>query len=228
MNPPSPTASAKRTLKKSDIIPDGIPLPYLQIIRTVLNSPPTVLDDFHPSISLTISYPSAHESVDLGNTISPSDVESAPAFELHAPSTSLLPITNTNTIYTLILTDPDATSRSSPKMSEMCHWIATNLTLSPSLSTTSSAVSISPLSHNLHKTTDELISYLAPSPPPKTGKHRYVFVLLAGPEGKELKKPEERPHWGYGKVRHGVRDWAQENGLVIVGANFFYSQNKKQ
>ena len=64
---------------------------------------------------------------------------------------------------------------------------------------------------------DELMSYLAPSPPPKTGKHRYVFVLLAGPEGAKLKKPEERPHWGYGKVRHGVRNWAEENGLVAVG-----------
>lgn len=44
-----------------------------------------------------------------------------------------------------------------------------------------------------------------------------MFVLLAGPEGTELTKPEERPHWGYGKVRHGVRDWAEENGLAVVG-----------
>lgn len=63
----------------------------------------------------------------------------------------------------------------------------------------------------------ELIEYLAPSPPPKTGKHRYVFVLLVGTEGRNLTKPEERPHWGYGKVRHGVRDWAEENGLSVVG-----------
>jgi len=96
----------------------------------------------------------------------------------------------------------------------MCHWIATNVTLSPSSFFPSS---FSPSTHNKIQIEDELISYLPPSPPPKTGKHRYVFVLLAGSEGTEVKKPEERPHWGYGKVRHGVRDWAEENGLIVVG-----------
>ena len=73
----------------------------------------------------------------------------------------------------------------------------------------------------------ELVEYLPPSPPPKTGKHRYVFVLLEG-KTNHLRTPKERPHWGYGKVRHGVRDWAEENQLEVVGANFFYAANKKQ
>ena len=68
----------------------------------------------------------------------------------------------------------------------------------------------------------ELVEYLPPSPPPKTGDHRYVFVLLA-PEGeggaRKLKKPKDRPHWGYGKVGKGVGDWADENGLIVVGEN---------
>ncbi len=63
--------------------------------------------------------------------------------------------------------------------------------------------------------------YLPPTPPPKTGYHRYIFVLLApateeGIHG-ELTKPKDRPHWGYGKVGAGVREWANENGLVAVG-----------
>ena len=66
----------------------------------------------------------------------------------------------------------------------------------------------------------ELVEYLPPSPPPKTGDHRYVFALLApvgdGGAG-ELKRPKERPHWGYGKVGKGVSDWADENGLTVVG-----------
>ncbi len=69
----------------------------------------------------------------------------------------------------------------------------------------------------------ELISYLPPSPPPNTGFHRYVFVLLAPAANDDrdieggLKKPKERSHWGYGKVGKGVRRWAKDNGLVAVG-----------
>lgn len=77
---------------------------------------------------------------------------------------------------------------------------------------------------------DELKSYLPPTPPPKTGKHRYVFVLLAGSkeDAGELKAPKKRKHWGYKKVRHGVRDWAEEWGLEVVGANFFFAEDEKQ
>lgn len=73
----------------------------------------------------------------------------------------------------------------------------------------------------------EVESYFPPAPPKKTGPHRYVFVLLEG-DVSSLKPPKERPHWGYGKERHGVRDWAAENNLTVVGANFFFAQHKKQ
>lgn len=68
---------------------------------------------------------------------------------------------------------------------------------------------------------------MGPAPPPKTGKHRYVFVLLHG-DASKLKAPKERKTWGTGKPRHGVRQWAEESGLKVVGANFFYSENKEQ
>ena len=77
----------------------------------------------------------------------------------------------------------------------------------------------------------ELMTYYPPAPPPKTGYHRYVFVLLAPASGKDTPyptKPKERPHWGYGKVRKGVRDWAKDNDLTPVAASFFYAKNKKQ
>ncbi|KAL8851401.1 MAG: hypothetical protein Q9221_003672 [Calogaya cf. arnoldii] len=155
-----------------------------------------------------------------------------------------------NTTYTLALTDPDATSHADPTMAEMCHWIVTGFTMDESSS----------LDHTVHLPVDfqtmaadmqfselasldvvagskptELMSYYPPAPPPKTGYHRYVFVLLV-PEADTtdarnaggLKKPKERPHWGYGKVGKGVRDWAEDNGLTPVAANFFYARNKKQ
>lgn len=70
----------------------------------------------------------------------------------------------------------------------------------------------------------ELMSYLPPTPPPKTGYHRYVFVLLApnekhdqSDEQQKIKKPEERAHWGYGTVGKGVQKWAEDNELIAVG-----------
>lgn len=73
-----------------------------------------------------------------------------------------------------------------------------------------------------------LKSYLAPKPPKGTGYHRYVFVLLQGDEedSGKIEAPKKRKHWGYHKKRHGVRDWAEDNGLKVVGANFFYAKHQ--
>lgn len=43
-----------------------------------------------------------------------------------------------------------------------------------------------------------------------------------------MSKPTDRQHWGTGDEGGGVRDWAKENELVPVAANFIYSQHKKQ
>lgn len=85
----------------------------------------------------------------------------------------------------------------------------------------------STLEHKRVEKEGEIIEYMGPAPPPKTGKHRYVFVLLHGDVDK-LRAPQERKTWGTGKPRHGVRQWAQEAGLKVVGANFFYAENKEQ
>ena len=170
-----------------------------------------VLDDFTPSYYVSISYPTSHEFVQLGNDIPVSSVSSRPVFEFFPLESTTA--SDKNKTFTLILTDPDAKSRSKPKKSEMCHWILTNLT--------------TPVYVPTKAKTGELVEYLPPSPPKKTGKHRYIFVLLEG-KTTDLVAPKKRPHWGYGKMRHGVRDWAEENDLEVVGANFFYAANKKQ
>jgi phosphatidylethanolamine-binding protein (PEBP) family uncharacterized protein len=183
-----------------------------------------VLDDFEPTYDIDLAYPKAHESVRLGNDIPVKAVSKRPTFTFH----SLVPTpTKKNSTFTLVLTDPDATSRADPAKSEMCHWILTNLTLPLSSDTRLSALDID-MSLDVFKSKEgELKSYYPPAPPPKTGKHRYVFVLLEG-DSESIKPPKERPHWGYGKVRHGVKDWAKDNDLNVVGANFFYASNKKQ
>jgi hypothetical protein len=42
----------------------------------------------------------------------------------------------------------------------------------------------------------------------------------------KITPPPERKTWGTGKARHGVKQWAAKEGLDVVGANFFYAENK--
>jgi len=179
---------------------------------------PTVINDFLPSLTLTVSWPS-NKTAKLGNTIDPDDVQDTPTIELQDDTTSTVSKASGLT-YTITLTDPDAPSRDNPEWSEMCHWIATKVPLSSD-------------THSLKKNKlKEVMPYKPPGPPPKTGKHRYVFLVFTPANSTtkklHLSKPDDRQHWGTGKERHGVRDWAEENGLVAVAANFIYSQNEKQ
>ncbi|MCJ1263149.1 hypothetical protein MMC22_003019 [Lobaria immixta] len=196
----------------------------------------TVLDDFHPQIFVDLSYPSSHSSVNLGNSISPSNVSTSPNFEIHsirnADSLVPTPTLPSNVTYTLVLTDPDATSRSDPVMAEMCHWIVTDISIQEPTSYSIETVE-STLGAQVGRASNpvELVSYLPPSPPPNTGSHRYVFVLLASKVKNghlNITKPVDRPHWGYGKVGKGVRTWAEENELTVLGANFFYAKSEEQ
>jgi phosphatidylethanolamine-binding protein (PEBP) family uncharacterized protein len=78
-----------------------------------------------------------------------------------------------------------------------------------------------------HQALTEIMPYKAPGPPPKTGKHRYVFVALAPINGTterlSLNKPKDRQRWGFEGERAGLREWARENGLGVVG-EFFCSE----
>lgn len=72
------------------------------------------------------------------------------------------------------------------------------------------------------KALTDVMEYKPPSPPEKTGKHRYVFLAFVAANGTEDElhpsKPGARKHWGYdGDEVRGVRQWAGENGLVPVG-----------
>jgi len=177
---------------------------------------PTVIDEFLPSLTLNITWHNATAS--LGNTISPDDVQDMPSVTLYSQDSDILSASSMT--YTVTLTDPDAPSRDDPEWSEICHWIATKIKAKSS--------------SNFHATRKlrEVMPYKPPGPPPKTGKHRYVFLVFAPRNGTSeklfLSKPGDRQHWGMDGERVGVRQWAEKNGLVPVAANFIYSQNDKQ
>lgn len=176
---------------------------------------PTVVDDFTPSLLLSVSWPDTDQKAKLGNTLNPEDLKDTPSISLDliAPSAQLDITSETNIV--IVATDPDAPSRDDPKWSEFCHWIA--VTRSPPAFSSGNNTA-------LHLDGDKLrdvIGYKPPGPPEKTGKHRYVFLVLVPVNGTteelQLSKPGERKHWGFGEAVNGVRKWGGENGLVVVG-----------
>lgn len=198
--------NAHQALKSASIIPD-------------------VLDDFTPTARLQVLYPKDHTEVLLGNEITP-------------PNSQDMPIV-TATVgeddgkgYVIVMTDPDAPSREDPKWSEFCHWIAPLPTTAVlPVQNHEEAAKRHGAPDEQRKVKSQVVEYMGPAPPPKTGKHRYVFVLLKGDakDISKLKGPSEvRKNWNTDKPRHGVRQWAKEYGLEVVGANFFVAQNKEQ
>ncbi|KAF1828394.1 PEBP-like protein [Decorospora gaudefroyi] len=194
---------------------------------------PTVIDDFTPSLTLSVMW--SEERAKLGNTISPEYLEEQPAIALHDDTSPDGRHADSDMSYVVTLTDPDAPSRDNPEWSEMCHWITSNVTISPN------TFNILPLPEfglveteaSKDGSPDDVIGYKPPGPPPKTGKHRYVFLVFAPKNGTteplDLSKPEDRQHWGTGKEGGGgAKEWAEENGLVPVAANFIYSENEEQ
>ncbi|KAH9884685.1 PEBP-like protein [Xylariomycetidae sp. FL2044] len=204
---------------------------------------PTVIDDFLPTFHLSATWPS-EVSASLGNTLAVDDVQDEPSISITTTTTTDTTTShssgnnnNKNTTYIITITDPDAPSRENPEWSEICHFIATGVSISsisssspssPSPSFSPSTFPTFPISSSLKS----IMPYKPPGPPPKTGKHRYVFLVFAPANGTaeplDLTKPADRRHWGTGKEGHGVRDWAGENGLEPVAANFIYAQNEKQ
>lgn len=218
---------------------------------------PKIIEDFNPLCYLTITYPESHVSVSLGNKLLPNETQTAPVVEVSCPlgfgyhrqdllsgaelmaeDESLESASRTAKHsaeddkglgpFTIILTDPDAPSRKNPKWSEMCHWIAALSTpVQSPTTTTSSAVSFEMPPYMEVGSPIDILPYEAPGPPPKTGYHRYVFLLFSG-DNTNLTVPTNRRHWGLGKKGMGVKEWAKMQGLQAVGANFFYARDKKQ
>jgi len=187
----------REALKKADII-DG------------------VIDDFQPKCFVAPFYGKKQKPVVYGNKFKKSQTKNKPTLKVYCPTMKSTPG------LTIALTDPDAPSRDNPKWGEICHYITIAYAVAPS---TSEDLELD-LELGLTSSSD-LIEYKPPGPPPKTGYHRYIFILLEG-ETTNLTAPDDRQHWGTGKQGHGVRDWAKKEGLKVIGANYFIEKNKKQ
>lgn len=77
---------------------------------------PDILDVYPVSV-LNVSYPSGVKA-DLGNVVTPTQVKDQPTVQWEAKEESF---------YTLLMTDPDASSRAEPKFREVRHWLVVNI-----------------------------------------------------------------------------------------------------
>ncbi|GMM33757.1 Tfs1 protein [Saccharomycopsis crataegensis] len=187
---------------------------------------PEVLDEFTPQGLLTISY-GKDLDVLLGNQLKVKDTQTLPKIQLTLDigDDELVSTFSALDYFTLVVTDPDAPSRTDKKWSEYCHYIKTNIKLTQSDGAKNSDFLSAQL--DLNEGPDYL-KYEGPGPPPKTGKHRYCFFLFK--QKAEINPPPltGRPNWGLGKPATGVREWSTKYGLEPIAANFFYAQNETQ
>ncbi|KAI8390419.1 uncharacterized protein GWK60_B00913 [Nakaseomyces glabratus] len=195
-------------LKKHEVIPDVVP-------------------DFEPQGFLTIEYPHSN-SVTLGNDISVPMAGSLP--EITYTSTSGVSDPD-NDRFIVVLTDPDAPSRTDHKWSEYCHYVRTDIQLVPNNKLASAAGAAGGVSRefvcaDLNANGNTLVEYMGPAPPKGTGKHRYVFLLYRqNAPSSQLTKIKDRANWGYGEPAVGADKWAKENKLELLAANFFFAEN---
>ncbi|CAH01124.1 YbhB/YbcL family Raf kinase inhibitor-like protein [Kluyveromyces lactis] len=174
-----------------------------------------VLPDFSNkgSTSLVIEYASKHP-VALGNTLSIDGTQEKPEIKVAGGNDAQL---DTDALYSLCLTDPDAPSNSDNKWSEYCHYLETNIKLSLDPDT--------PMSLDL-KAGDVQLPYVGPAPPKGTGPHRYVWILAQQSPDKKPESVSDRPNWGFKKPGTGFQHYAELFNLTPVAVNFFYAENK--
>lgn len=65
---------------------------------------------------------------------------------------------------------------------------------------------------------------MGPAPPEGTGPHRYVFLVYSQPVDRTpvlgVDGDDKRPSYD-------VQKFARDNELELIGANFYYAENKK-
>jgi len=169
---------------------------------------PDVLGKLPTTASLHIQYSDSNH-VNFGNQLKIQDVENPPISLNWEDDADPDP----NSFYTICLTDPDAPSRSDPKMRERVHWLVGNI---PGTGKSWK-----------EKEGDELIAYVPSCPPTGSGLHRYTFVLLRQPGrldfGSETKIDTSKEMWDLRRA-FSIRAWAKRWKCEVHAANFYVAE----
>ena len=149
-----PLTAVTIAVQKEGIIPDVIPS--------------NAAAPFITEALLVLKWPTGKEAM-LGDT--PTRIETA-----DEPSVSFTPMQSfaaaTDVGYTLVMTDPDAPSRSNPKMGQWRHWLVTGLK-APALTALDTG------DFGARGTRPTTTPYYPPAPPLGTGPHRYGKISIS-------------------------------------------------
>jgi len=153
------SSMASEAFKKHEVVPDVLSVAPEKTVKVVFDS---------------------GAEANLGNVLTPTQVQNQPK-EVTWEADS-------NSLYTLIKTDPDAPSRKEPKFREWHHWIVANIP------------------GNEIAKGDVLSQYIGAGPPENTGLHRYVYLVYKQPgqiqdkeHGKLGFSGEKRNNWSVDK-----------------------------
>ncbi|QID86757.1 hypothetical protein GRS66_009397 [Saccharomyces pastorianus] len=163
---------------------------------------------------LSVSY-AATNDVQLGNAMAMEATQSAPTVTFTPFDRGQLAVGDK---LALLMTDPDAPSRTDHKWSEVCHYIATDI---PVEYGSGGEIAIS--GKGIVRS-----NYIGPGPPKNSGYHRYVFLLCKQPEGVDsatFTKVDNIVSWGYGTPGAGAYDYIKQSNLHLIGANYFMVEN---
>eukprot|EP00771_Trimastix_marina_P002451 gnl/Trimastix_PCT/3582.p1 GENE.gnl/Trimastix_PCT/3582~~gnl/Trimastix_PCT/3582.p1 ORF type:complete len:164 (+),score=20.79 gnl/Trimastix_PCT/3582:57-548(+) len=151
---------------------------------------PDVLDPFEPQGKIQITY--RHTPVHLGESVHYDIASVAPHVQWQGDPGKL---------YTLIMTDPDAPSRRTPRMREWRHWVVINI----------QGCEIN--------TGNVLTSYNGPTPPVGSGPHRYVLIVCeqAARVAAHMPPDSDRGRWK-------ARDFIRQSHLTPVDATFYFCE----
>lgn len=106
--------------------------------------------DITPGAIVEVTY-AGDVKVELGKELTPTQVKDQPDVTWAAEE---------NSLYTLLMVDPDAPSRQKPSYREALHWLVVNV---PGNKVTDGQV---------------VAEYIGSGPPEGTGLHRYVFLVF--------------------------------------------------
>ncbi|XP_015368042.1 PREDICTED: protein D3-like [Diuraphis noxia] len=165
--------NVKQAMENKLIVPDIIPIA--------------------PKEMLLVYYPSSMKA-ELGNELTPTQVKDEPSVRWNAES---------NSFYTLCLTDPDA----GPKLKEFHHWLVGNIP--------GSDVSMG----------ETLTAYVGSATPPKTGLHRYVFLVYKQPSKLVFNEQHISNRTAENRFKFSIHTFSKKYKLgTPVAGNFYLAQ----
>ncbi|CEQ40929.1 SPOSA6832_02587, partial [Sporobolomyces salmonicolor] len=157
-------------------------------------------ETFRPKVYLEAEFLKSNVTVHFGNEVAIEDAQAPPVVEFTAK-----PV-----LYTLLVLDPDAPSRSTPYWSPFLHYALPGL---------------KPKHGKVEMTSDALVEWTPPAPPAGSGPHRYVYLLYLQPT-LSVSLPASRPSVNTTEDRMSFphEDFIKENKLKLVGANYMISE----